>query len=89
MTKQDLITETFESHAIPLADCRTQGYDNAASMSSKYNGAQAVIKEQYDAGIFSSCVCRTLNLCFNDAVESIPEAITYFGNIQTILTLFG
>ena len=25
-----MIAETLENHAIPLADCRTQGYDNAA-----------------------------------------------------------
>ena len=37
-------TETLKSHAIPLADCRAQGYDNAASMSGKYNGAQAITK---------------------------------------------
>ena len=41
-----MITETLESHAIQFADCRAQGYDNAASMSSNYNGAQAIIKEQ-------------------------------------------
>ena len=40
-----MITETSESHAIPLADCREQGYDNAASMSGKYNSAQTIIKK--------------------------------------------
>ena len=39
-----MITETLESHAISLADCSAQGYDNAASMSGKYNRAQAIIK---------------------------------------------
>ena len=41
-----MITEKFESHTIPLADCRAQGYDNAASRSGKYNGTQAIITEQ-------------------------------------------
>ena len=48
-----MIIEAFESHDIPLADCRVQGYDNAASMSGKYNGAQAIITEQYPTAIFS------------------------------------
>ena len=39
-----LITETLESHAISLADCRARGYDNWANMSGKYNGAQSIIK---------------------------------------------
>ena len=32
-------TETLESQTIPLANCRTHRYDNAANMSGKYNGA--------------------------------------------------
>ena len=39
-----MITETLESHAIPLVDCTERGYDNAANMPGKYNGAQAIIK---------------------------------------------
>ena len=84
-----MITETLESHAIPLVDCRAQGYDNAANMSGKYNGAQAIIQKQCSTAIFSPCGCHTLNLCGNDAAECIPEAITYFGTIQTIYTLFS
>ena len=50
-----MITETFESHAIPLADCRAQGYDSAARISGKHNGAQAIITEQYPTVILSPC----------------------------------
>ena len=71
-----MITEASESHAIPLADCRAQGCDNAASISGKYNGAQTIINEQYPAAILSSCGCPTLNLCGNDAAECILEAST-------------
>ena len=35
-----MLTETSEYHAIPLVDCRAQGYGNEASMSGKCNGAQ-------------------------------------------------
>ena len=42
-----MITETLENHAIPLAHRRAQGYDDVASMSGKYNGAPAMMKEQY------------------------------------------
>ena len=30
-----MITETFERHAIPLTDCMAQCYDNTANMSGK------------------------------------------------------
>ena len=84
-----MITETLESYAFPLADCREQGCDNAANMSGKYTGAPAIIKEQYPTVIFSPCGCHTLNLCSNDAAECIPEANTFFGTVQTIYTLFS
>ena len=58
-------------------------------MSGKYNGAQAIIKEQYSIAMFSPCGCHTLNLCGYDAAECIPEAITYFGTTQNIYTLFS
>ena len=49
-----------------------------------YNGAQAIIKEQYPTAMFSPCGCYTPNLCGNNAAECISEASTYFGTIQTI-----
>ena len=36
----NLILETLKNYGIPIADCRGQGYDNAANMSGKYNGVQ-------------------------------------------------
>ena len=83
-----MITETLKSHAIPLADCRAQGYDNTAIMSGKYNCAQPIIKERYPTAIFSPCGCHTLNLCGNDTAECIPETSTYFGTMRTICILF-
>ena len=84
-----MITDASESHAIALADCRAQVLSITASMSGKYNGAQAIIYEQYPTDIFSPCGCNTHNLCGNDAAEYIPETITYFGTMQTIYTLFS
>ena len=83
-----LIMDTLEEHAIPLSDYRAQAYDNAANMAGKYNGAQAKILEQCPMAILSPCGCHTLNLCGNDAAECLPEAITYFGTVQTIYNLF-
>ena len=38
-----LILETLKQFGIPVADCLGQGYDNAANMSGKDNGAQQQI----------------------------------------------
>ena len=82
-----MIAETFEGHTITLADFRSQGYDNAAGMLGKYNGAQAIIKEQCPNAIFSPCSCHTLNLCGNDTAECIPESITYLRNCTNNICL--
>ena len=36
----NLIFKTLEKYGIPIADCRGQGYDNAANMPGRYTGAQ-------------------------------------------------
>jgi hypothetical protein len=84
-----MIMDTMVDHNIPLADCRAQSYDNAANMAGKYKGVQAKILAQYPAAIFSPYGCHTLNLCGNDAAESVTEAVSFFGTIQTIYNLFS
>ena len=83
-----LIVNTLEEHAILLSDCRAQGYDNAANMAGKYEGAQAKIEGQNSVAIFSPCGCHALYSCENDAAECIPEAIAYFCTFQAIYNLF-
>ena len=72
--------DTLEEHTVPLCDCRSQGYDNAA-MTGKYKGSQAKIEEQNAVAIFFPCGCHILNLCGNHAAECILEAVTYFGTV--------
>ena len=79
-----LIMDTLEERATSLSDCRAQGYDNAANMAGKYNGAQAKICEQNSLAIFSPCGCHTLNLCGNDAAECLPEAVTFWNSSNNI-----
>jgi len=38
--------EFLESHDIEIQDCRGQSYDNASSMSGKYNGLQALVLQR-------------------------------------------
>ena len=84
-----MTTETLESHSVPLADCKAQGYNNEANMSGKWNGAQAIINEQFIAAISNPCRCHKPNLCGIDAAACISEAITYIGTMQAIFTLFS
>ena len=70
-----LILKTLKENEIPLTDCRGQGYYNGANMVGKYKGLP--------------CGCHTLNLCGTDSAECCLEAITLFGTIQSIYTIFS
>ena len=72
-----LILETLQKYEIPIADCRGQGYDNAANMSGKYNGAQIHIKSINPLSLYSPCACHSLNLCGADSAKSCMEAVTF------------
>ena len=85
----NLILETLKGYGIPISDCRGQGYDNAANMSGKYNGAQKHINAVNPLCLYSPCGCHSLNLLGADSAESCTEAVTYFGMVQTIYNLFS
>ena len=51
-----MITETFQNHAIPLADCRAQGYDNAASMYSSIPEAITYLGSTQTTYTLFSCI---------------------------------
>ena len=85
----NLILETLKEYRIPIDDCRGQGYDNAANMSGKYNGAQQHISSVNPLCLYSPCGCHSLNLSGVDSASSCTEAVTYFGMVQTIYNLFS
>ncbi|XP_037797190.1 zinc finger MYM-type protein 1-like [Penaeus monodon] len=84
-----LILETLKQFGMPLADCRGQGYDNAANMSGKYNGAQQHILAENPLCLYSPCACRSLNLCGADSAACCKEAVTFFGMVQTVYNPFS
>ena len=58
-------------------------------MSGKYNGAQSHILKNYEMCIFSPCACHSLNLVGQDSASVCPEAVTFFGMVQTVYGLFS
>ena len=82
-----LILETSKQFGISLADCLGQGYENAANMSGKYNGAQQHILAENHLCLYSPCACHSLNLGA-DSAACCKEAVTFFGMVQTVYNLF-
>ena len=84
-----LILDTLQKYDMPIADCRGQGYDNAANMSGKYNGTTSHIKSINPLSLYSPFACHSLNICGADSAKSCAEALIFFGMVQTVYSLFS
>jgi len=71
-----------------LNDCRGQSYDNAANMSGKYQGMQALIKNKNEFAEFVPCCGHSLNLVGKTAANSCVAAIRFFDFIQNLYVFF-
>jgi len=49
-----------------------QGFDRASNMSGKFNGVQAIIREQYPQAIYVHCAAHSLNLAVSTASNIKP-----------------
>ena len=56
------ILKLLRDLGLDLNRMRGQGYDGAASMSGKFNGAQAKISAMYPLAVYVHCACHCLNL---------------------------
>ena len=82
------LSEFLEGHKIDLKDCRGQSHDNAANMSRKYKGMQALIKEKNPLSEFVLCCGHSLNLVGKTAANTCSAAIHYFDYVQQIYVFF-
>lgn len=78
----------LDDYKIDIKDCRGQSYDNAANMSGKYNGMQAIIKRVNSYAVFVPCCGHSLNLVGKTAANSCPTAIKFFDFVQNIYVFF-
>lgn len=62
--------------ALPLAQCRGQGYDGASNMMGHLRGVATQIKAEEAAAISVHCLAHCLNLCLQDtAKKCVPVRI--------------
>lgn len=79
----------IESLGLDLNNCRGQCYDNAANMVGKNKGVKSHILKEYPRAFFLPCSAHSLNLLLSDMAVVVPSAMTFFGTIQRIYTLFS
>jgi Domain of unknown function (DUF4371) len=83
------LEDFLEAHQIDIADCRGQSYDNASSMSGKYNGLRALVMKANPAAIWVPCTGHSLNLVGKTAAECCSAAISFFDLLQQVYTFFS
>lgn len=68
---------------------RGQGYDNGSNMKGKHQGVQKRLLEINSRALYMPCACHSLNLTLSDMAHSCVKAISFFGVMQRIYTLFS
>ena len=82
------LNEFLQSQDIDISDCRGQSYDNASSMSGKYNGLQALVRQKNPRALWVPCAGHSLNLVGKTAAESCTSAVSFFDFLQQMYVFF-
>ena len=71
-----------------IHNVRGQGYNNGSNMKGKHQGVQKRLLEINPRALYVPCACHCLNLTICDMAHSCVKAISFFGVIQRIYSLF-
>ncbi|XP_075515349.1 uncharacterized protein LOC142549989 [Primulina tabacum] len=74
---------------LDIDDIRSQGYDNGSNMKGRHKGVQKRLLEMNPRAFYTPCGCHSLNLALCDMANCCPKAMSFFGVIQRIYTLFS
>ncbi|XP_022883344.1 zinc finger MYM-type protein 1-like [Olea europaea var. sylvestris] len=74
---------------LDIDNIRGQGYDNGANMSGRHRGVQKRLLEINPRAFYTPCGCHSLNLALCDMTNCCSKAMSFFGVIQRIYTLFS
>lgn len=84
----DGLMKVLTENEISINDCRSQSYDNASPMSGKFNGLQALIKDENELAIWVPCLGHSLNLVGDKASNASISLTSYFMLLQAIIVFF-
>jgi len=83
------LLQYLDNESINFADCRGQTYDNASDMSGRYGGMQAYLTNVNLLAFYIPCMAHSLNLVGVCAVDCCKDAVSFFGFVQNLYTLFS
>ena len=83
------LVNVLKKYGLNIDDIRGQGYDNGSNMKGKNQGVQRRLLDINPRAFYTSCGCHNLNLVLCDMASSSPRAISFFGVLQCIYSLFA
>ncbi|KAM3731731.1 hypothetical protein ACB098_11G004400 [Castanea mollissima] len=83
------IINAIKNLELDINDVRGQGYDNGSNMKGKKQGVQKRILDINSKAFYTLCGRHNLNLVLCDMANSCSKAISFFGIVQRIYTLFS
>ena len=83
------IINAIKNLELDINDVRGQGYDNGSNMKGKKQAVQKRILDINPKAFYTPYGCHNLNLVLYDMANSCPKAISLFGVVQGIYTLFS
>lgn len=83
------LVDVIKTLELDINDVRGQGYDNGSNMKGKNQGVQKRLLDINPRAFYTPCGCHSLNLVLCDMANSCPKAISFFGVVQRVYSLFS
>ena len=83
------LLDVLKSLTLDVDNVRGQSYDNGSNMKGKHQGVQRRLLDINSKALYMPCACHSLNLVVSDMAHSCLKAISFFGVVQRIYTLFS
>ena len=85
----DVLVNELQRLGLNVQNIRGQGYDNGANMKGVSSGVQKRILDINSRAFFTPCACHNYNLVVADMAKTCPDALTFFGIVQRVYTIFS
>lgn len=84
-----ILLRKLKEDSLDIANCRGQGYDNAATMAGVHSGVQQRILSINPKAIFIPCSNHSLNLVGQHAAAVTVGSTTFFGALDQVFNFFS
>ncbi|XP_074361855.1 uncharacterized protein LOC141702048 [Apium graveolens] len=82
------LVEALNVHGLDIDNIRGQGYVNGSNVKGKNKGVQTRLLEKNLKAFYTPCACHSLNLILSDMAHCCSKAVSFFGVLQQIYSLF-